>query len=453
MKKINGHIIALINNFLQKFGIKEQTRTAFVKYFFNTGWMFAEKVFTLFVAFVVGIYVARYLGPEKYGLLNFSISWVFIFQVFSKLGLDGIVTRNLVLQSQKKKQLLGTSFILKLSASVISFLMILVSVFYIDDAESRIMIIVIAGGMLFNCFDVGRFYFEANVKAKYSSMAVSISVFIGALLKVYLLIIQADLLWFAVVYAVEIVIRGSAFLIFYNLKNRDIIHWKYDKQTAKLLLKDAWPLMISSAAVMLFMRIDQVMINEMINAEATGFYSAAIKISELWYFIPVAINNSLFPAIIEAKKNGTVFYHKRLRQLFGLLILIALLITVPVAFFSKQIVLNLFGNDYFPAIKVLQIHIWSAVFIFMNNAVAKWHIAENFTKLSLLRTSSGAVLNITLNLFLIPLYGINGAAWATLISYAFVGYFGNLMYKPGRKLFKIQTEAIFFKSIIGKRRR
>ena len=451
MKKILQYIIQLIHRILSKFGIGEETRYGFVRYFFNTGWMFAEKILFMIVAFLVGIYVARYLGPTQYGLLNYAFSFVFIFQAFSKLGLDGIVTRNLIQRPNDKSKLLGTSIILKLIGSVIGLLIVLISIqFTSSDYETKIMVVIIAGGMLFNSFEVGRFFFESIVKAKYNAMAGSASVIVSSGFKVFLIISGADLVWFAVAYSVEIVIRGIGFIALYQLKNKDISSWKFDKSILKSLLRDSWPLMLSSIAVMLYMRIDQIMIKEMLGAEAVGNYVAAVKISELWYFIPIVINNSLFPAIIDAKNKGERFYYKRLQQLFNLLIWSSVFIAVPIFFLSPFIISQLFGNVYISAAPVLSIHIWSAIFIFMNNTVGKWHIAENLTKLLLYRTALGALINIGLNFILIPEYGIIGAAWSTLISYAFVAYFSGLLFKPTRKLFKIQTNAVFFKSIFFK---
>ena len=448
MKSILAHIVLLIHKILKKFGIERQTRTAFVKYFFNTGWMFAERMLFLIVAFFVGIYVARYLGPAKFGLLNYSLSFAFLFQAFSKLGLDGIITRNLIQNPEKKREILGSSTVLKAIGAIFSFILIFASIqFSSSNYETKIMIMVIATGMLFNSFEVGRFFFESQVKAKYNAMAVSASILTSSGLKVFLIIVGADLVWFAVAYSIEIIVRGLGFALFYQFINKDIFKWTFDKNISKLLIKDAWPLMLSSVAVMLYMRIDQVMIKEMLGADDVGQYSAAIKISEIWFFIPIVINNSVFPAIINAKAKGERFYYKRLQQLLSFLIWMAILIALPIYFVSPFIITSLFGAEYFLAASVLSIHIWSGVFIFMNNTAGKWHITENLTKLSLIKTASGALINITLNIILIPKYEIIGAAWATLITYSYVGYFSNLLFKQTRKLIKIQTRAIFLKNI------
>lgn len=448
MQKLLSHILKFLHRLLSKFGIGEKTRYAIVKYLFNTGWMFVEKILFMAVAFFVGIYVARYLGPTQYGILSYAFSFVFIFQAIAKLGLDGITTRELVKNQDKKNEILGTSLTLKAIGSIISLLFVLISIqFTSSDYQTKIMVMIIAVGMLFNTFEVGRFFFESQVKAKFSAIANSIAIIISAGFKVFLIISEADLKWFAVAYSVEIIVRGIGLVFIYQLKYKDIFKWKFKLKLSKSLLRDSWALMLSSVAVMLYMKIDQVMIKEMLDSNAVGQYSAATKISEIWYFIPVVITGSLFPAIIQAKKKGEEFYKKRLQQLFNLLVWLSIAIALPISFISPFLISITFGSEYIAAATILSIHIWSGVFIFMNNAVGKWHIAENLTKLSLFRTLSGAIINIFLNLFLIPKFHIIGAAWATLISYAYVGYFSGLVFKSTRKLFIIQTNAFFLKSL------
>ena len=192
-----------------------------MKYLFNTGWLFAENILFMVAAFFVGIYVARYLGPEQYGILNYALSFVFIFQAFAKLGLDGIVIRELVKNPDDKNKILGTSLILKSVGSIFSLLFVFISIqFTASDYETKIMVMIIAGGMLFNIFEVGRFHFESQVKAKYNAMSSSASLIIASGFKLFLILSEADLFWFAIAYSIEMVIKSVGFIIFYQIKNK-----------------------------------------------------------------------------------------------------------------------------------------------------------------------------------------------------------------------------------------
>ncbi len=442
MQKFVDYIVKFIHKVLTKFGIGEQMRYSIIRYSFNTGWMFAEKVLFMVVAFFVGVYVARYLGPQKYGLLNYAISFVAIFKVMANLGLNGVLTRELVKSKDFENQLLGTAFLLKLVSSIIGYLIILIALqFLIIDFKNKVLILIIAGSMLFSSIEIARFYFEANVKSKYNAIASSAAIIISSGVKLLMVFTKARLEWFAFAFAIEFVLQAIGIFIFYKKYRPNKRKWKYNISLAKALLRDSWPLLFSGFAAMLYLRIDQLMIKEMINADAVGNYSAAIKISEIWYVIPIVIVSSLFPAIVK-EHAVKIKYELRLEQLFSLLVRIAVFIAIPVSIASPFIIGKLFGNDYLDASPVLRIHIWSGIFIFMNNVVARWHIVENKTKIFMIRTAGGAFLNIILNLILIPEYEIIGAAIASLISYFFIAYFSCLLFKPMRKLFVIQSKAM-----------
>ncbi len=307
------------------------------------------------------------------------------------------------------------------------------------------MVMIIAGGMLFNIFEVGRFHSESQVKAKYNAMSSSASLIIASGFKLFLILSEADLFWFAVAYSIEMVIKSVGFIIFYQIKNKDIVKWKFDRKILSSLLKDSWALMLSGVAVMLYMRIDQIMLKEMLGASAVGQYSVAVKISEIWYFIPVVISSSLFPAIIDAKRKGKEFYHKRLQQLYNFMSIIALSITIPIYIFSNKIIFLLFGENYLIASDVLQIHILSLLFVFWGQASGKWLITENYVKISMYRTIAGAVLNIILNIILIKYYNINGAAFATLFSYMLAGYIFDIFNKKTYIALKMKSKSLFLK--------
>lgn len=215
-----------------------------------------------------------------------------------------------------------------------------------------------------------------------------------------------------------------------------------DTPLAKSLVKESWPLILSGVTIMIYMRIDQIMLGEMVGNQAVGIYSAATRISEIWYFIPMAVVSSVSPAIFAAKQNSETLYVKRIKQLLRLMVLISLVIALPMSFLSGTIITILFGNGYAEAGQVLAIHIWASLFVFMGVATSPWFIAEGLTHLSLRRTLMGAITNVVLNLFLIPAYAGIGAAIATVISQAFASFFSNLTHAKTRNLFLIQLQSL-----------
>jgi len=163
------------------------------------------------------------------------------------------------------------------------------------------------------------------------------------------------------------------------------------------------------------MKIDQVMIKEMLGAEQVGHYAAAVRLSEAWYFVPMAITSSVFPAIINAKKQSEALYYQRLQKLYDLMVWLAVAIALPTTFLAPWVIRVLYGEAFLPAAGVLSIHIWAGVFVFLGVACGRWFLCENYIKKNFYRTLFGMVINVVLNLILIPAYGIYGAAIATLL--------------------------------------
>ncbi len=231
-------------------------------------------------------------------------------------------------------------------------------------------------------------------------------------------------------------------VIAYIYKGYSLWLWCWNISLAKTLLKKSYPLILSGLTIIIYMRIDQIMLGQMIGDHAVGIYSAAIRISEMWYFIPMAISSSVNPSIFAAKKISESLYYDRILKLLRLLVLTSLVVAIPMTFLSESIIAMVFGNDYAAAGQVIEIHIWASLFVFMGVATSSWFIAEDLNHLSLIRTVIGAIINVSLNIFLIPQYGVVGAAIATVISQAFASFFSHTFHQKTRKLFLIQMKSL-----------
>jgi len=406
-----------INDILKNKTKKIELSDGFKKYFVNTGWLFFERIIGMAVSFFVGVYVARYLGPANFGLLSYAASFVGLFIALATLGLDGIVVRELVKDEKKRDELLGTAFILKIIGSVLLLGMIAIAVnFTTNDRFTNLLIFVIATGVIFQSFNVINLYFQSIVLSKYSVFAKTASGILVALIKLVLIYCKKELIFFAIVAFIGNIILATGFIIMYAKQKLSLFNWRIKLNLVKNLLKDSWPLMLSGIAISIYMAIDQVMIKNMLDASAVGNYAVAVRLSEVWYFIPIAIASSVFPAIINAKKISEKLYYERLQKLYDLMVWLALGIALPIMLLSNNIVNILFGIQYQQAAGVLQIYIWATVFVFLGVASSQYLLAENYTKISFFRTLIGAIINIILNINFIPKYGINGAAIATVLS-------------------------------------
>lgn len=394
---------------------------SFKKYLTNTSWLFFERILRMGISFVVTIFVVRYLGPKDFGLFSYALSFFWLFASLSTLGLESITTREIVKYPDKKDEINGTVFFLRLAGSVTAIIIIAVTLFLTrEETYSAILILILSGSFLFQSFSVIEYYFRGKVEAKYNAYALSFSVILSSVLKVIFILIKAPLIYFVYAVVFEYGALAIGLVAVYHHNKLSIFSWKYSKTLAASLLKDSWPLMLSGLVVMVYMRIDQIMIKNMINDEAVGFYSVAVRLSEAWYFIPVTLCNSIFPAIVNAKNVSIEFYNNRMQKLYDLLTWLAIGIAIPVTIFSDQIILLLFGKEFILASPVLTIYIWAGVAVFLGVASSQYLINENLTKLSFYRTFIGMIINVIFNYILIPTYGIIGSAIATLVSYSIV---------------------------------
>jgi O-antigen/teichoic acid export membrane protein len=285
-------------------------------------------------------------------------------------------------------------------------------------------------------------YFQSKVLSKYVVYVNIISLFISSLVKIILILNEAPLIAFAYVVLFDSTVLAFGLIYFYYKNSLLLKQWKFDKVLAKSMLKDSYPLILAGVINSIYMKIDQVMIKEILNITEVGYYSSAVKLSEVWFAIGVIICNSIFPAIVNAKKISEELYYQRIRNLFLFLISMAYILSIAVYFLSDQIILTLYGEKFINASSVLSIHIFSAIFVYLGVSSGRWLINENKTMLNLYRNILGMVANILLNILLIQKYGIIGAAYASLISYILAFYIFDLFLKDTRKIFNLKTKAL-----------
>jgi len=275
-----------------------------MKYFKNTSWLLGEKILRMTVGLFVGVWVARYLGPEQFGLFSYVMSFVGLFTAIATLGLDSIVVRELVKDETQKWALIGTSFYLKVIGAFLTLGILAVAVnFTSNDQYTNMLVFIIASSTLFQSFNVIDFYFQAKVLSRFVVYANIIGLSLSSVVKVTLILNEAPLVAFVwVVFFDSIVLALGLIYFFIKEMTCDIQKISFKKEAAILLLKDCWPLILSGIVISVYMKIDQVMIKEMLGSEAVGQYAVAVRLSELWYFIPMIVVSSLFPAIINAKE-------------------------------------------------------------------------------------------------------------------------------------------------------
>lgn len=415
----------------------------------NTGWLFTEKLVQMGLGLYIGVWITRYLGPVQFGRFNYAGAIAGLFVPIARLGLDSIIIRNLARDSSGKNETLGTGFALKFTGSIFAFFLTLAVIFSstssadANDLETRWLVAIIAAGTIIQSFDVIDYWFQSQIESKYAVWARNTAYILMNGVKLSLILLKAPLMAFAIAIVAESALAAIIMVTLYQFKGNPLSAWKINISYAKTLLKDSWPLILSGIVIIIYMRIDQIMLGKMINEETVGIYSVAVKISELWYFVPISIVNSVFPSIVTAKEISEKVYYERMQKLLNILAILAYTVAIPVTFVSTKIVTLIYGASYAEAGIILTVHIWAGLFVSLGVARETWLTTEGLMKFSAVTTAIGAAVNVVLNLFLIKPYGGLGAAIATVTAQIIAAYAVGAFYPPTRKIFIQQTKAIF----------
>jgi O-antigen/teichoic acid export membrane protein len=437
-------------------GVRQNISPNLRKVIGNTGWLFTEKIVQMVLGLLVGVWITRYLGPDRFGRFNYAIAIVGLFLPVAKLGLDSIVIRNLARNPTSKDETLGTAFLLKFIGSSLVFCITLGVVIFSTPSgnpnfrETVMLVGIVATGTILQTFEIIDFWFQSQVQSKYSVLARNTAYVLINGVKIGLIQLGAPLIAFAIAMVAEYALAGIGLIVAYRLQGNFLKAWQVNFRYAKTLLNDSWPLILSGIVIMIYMRIDQVMLGQMVGEKSVGIYSAAVKISELWYFVPNAIVNSVFPSIVQAKEISEEVYYKRIQKLLNVVAVLAYLVAIPVTFLAPWIVTLLYGKSYAEAGPILNMHIWAGLFVSLGVARSSWIITEGLMKFSAATTAIGAIINIILNYLLIGKYGGLGAAIATVVAQIFASYAAHAFYPQTRKMFILQTKAITLLGLVGR---
>ena len=369
---------------------------------------------------LVGVWVARYLGPEQFGLFNYATAVVALFAAIATLGLNNIVVRGLVRYPEEANSTLGTAFVLQLIGGVLSTAAAVIAVSFMrpDDTTARITVSLIGSAIIFKATDVIRYWFEARIQSKYIVWVENAAFLVFAAVKVGLMLIKAPLLAFVWIVLAESVLVAALLIFIYTHQDKRISEWRCSFVRAKSLLQDSWPLILSGLAAMLYMRIDQIMLGQMLGDEAVGIYSAATRISEIWYFVPISIVNSVLPEIIRLKSNNDKKYLEKIQSLYDILISLSIIIAITITLLAPTIINILYGEQYGDAATILSIQIWAGVFVTMGVSRGPWVISEGLQKYTYRYFGMAMIVNVISNSILIPKFGPIGASISSIAAQA-----------------------------------
>jgi len=410
----------------------------------STGWLAGDRLLRMVLGLAVGVWVARYLGPTDYGALSFAFAWVALFAPLAALAHERMVVREMVERPAEARAVLGSAATLRLAGGVLAGAAAIsgVSLLRPGDREAFAMVAVLSAGLLVQPAAVIELWFQARVRVRAAVLALTVAAVTVAAIKVALILGRAPLLSFAWAGLAEVVLAGLALAVVYQIREGGLADLRPRLAECRALLRDSWPLVASGAMILVYMRIDQVMLRQMTRPEELGAYAAAVKLVEGWYFLPTAVVASVFPSIVEARQRDPVLFARRMQQLYGVLAVAAYAVALPTCILAPWLIRLLYGPGFESAGPMLAVLVWSLVFTNLGIARGAFLTSMNWTRPYLITVALGGAVNVVLNLVLIPRWGGMGAVVASCIAYWVATHGSCFAYPPLRPTAHAITRAM-----------
>lgn len=427
-------------NLRQRWSNLSETRR---KVFRNVAWAMLGKVVSMLGVLFVGILVGRYLGPEKYGLMNYVISFVAIFEVASEFGLTNIEIRELSKNPEARNAIMGTSFALRMGFAVLAYGLLLAIVAAAEKDPYARHVIAAYGLCLFAFpFNVARNYFTSIVKNEYVVKSQITRTLLGAGIKIVLLWRKMSLTWFILAAGFDFYLLAAGYTRAYQTQVGRLRDWRFVPRRIPFLLSESFPLLLSGAAVIVYQRIDQVMIKHLVSKEGVGYFATAGMFLNVVLFLPTVLVQTVTPLLVRLRKKNIPAYLQKAEEVTGGVTWLSVLMALTVTLAAPWLIGWTYGAKYAAAIPILQVLVWKTVGMALSTTSGHLIVIEGIQKLTVLRNLIGCVACVGLNWCLLPRWGVMGAAWATLVTVGLSGFLANALIPPYRAIFLLQVRAL-----------
>lgn len=367
-------------------------------------------------AFITSVFVARYLGPEQFGEMNYVFSFVILFSMLSGTCFDQFLRREFVNTPDRTGDFLGTALTLKLFGAVGAIgLVFIFGVIPADDLQTRWLLGIYSISLIFMTTSLSQILLEAHLKSKYVTISEFFQLGVFLVLKLLFVYRQFPLWTFVALQSTEVVLKGGIqFAWIARLKICPNL--SVSKKTAHYLLKESWPYFLTGGAIMIYQRVDQVMLRSMVSAEEVGYYAVAVKICALTAFVPMIISRSVFPTLARSKKRCEREFNEKIQLASGFMFWGMCVIAIGITLFIRWPFQWIYGLEFIPAVPIIQILTWKSVFSGIGLISGEWILINGLQRLTPIRSVVALAVNIILNYFMIPILEGLGAAIASLIA-------------------------------------
>ncbi len=383
--------------------------------------MLAEKLFKMASQLLILVLMARVLPPQELGQLMYCFALASIFLFLNQLGLDTLLVKKFIDHWRKKSSLLWHAFAARLLAALLCVLLVNLLGFWLVEPAQRTLLFCISLYHLFLPFSTFEWFYQAEGRSDRAAIGLILGQLAGLFLRLYAIFYQPDLVIFGAAYVLEAAVTAIVYLA---MARQDKLGKPrvLSMQRMEKLTREAFPLMISGAVILLYMKIDQVMLGYLASEAEVAYYVAATRLSEAWYFVGLTLIAVYIPKILAETRDSEIEKKQSYIGLLGAtLFWSAVVLAVFTAFFSNQLIHFFYGYDYQNSALVLAISIFSVPFVYIGALSSRYSLEMNDRLILLKRSVISLSLNLTLNMVFIPIYGATGAAASSLISQIFSG--------------------------------
>ncbi len=408
----------------------------------NTIWIIGCKIIQSLLNLIIGMVSARYLGPSNYGLINYAAAITAFMLPVIQLGLRSTLVQELLERPEREGETLGTAIALNVLSSVFCMFGIL-SFTAVANAGEKTTVIVCALysiNLIFQALEMIQYWFQAKLLSKYTSLTMLCAYIIVSVYKIYLLVAQKNIYWFAVSQAIDYAIIAVVLLFIYKHLGGEKFSFSF-KRGKEMLSKSRYYI-VSSMMVTIFAQTDKIMLKFIIGDTGVGHYAAAVACAGIIGFVYAAIIDSFRPIILESKKLRPEVFEEKVTLLSSIIIYLSLLQCVFMTLFSNLIVRVLYGTAYATAGDILKILVWYTTFSYIGPVRNIWILSEGKHKYLWIINFSGAVGNIVLNIILIPFLGTVGAAIASLVTQIFTNFVIGYIIRPIRNFNRLMIKGL-----------
>lgn len=413
----------------------------------NLSWLLSDNVFSIAIGFATSIIVVRYLGPENNGLLNYCVAYASLWSAFADMGAANIIQKEEVIGKIKTNILVGTGLVIGMVGGMLTTIGTIATLVILDESKEIILCgILIASSYIFKSIYVIKYVLLARLQAdKFVKTNIKVQL-VMSMIKIGLVFGGGSIFAFAGCYCLEALLQAIFYIKIYKENIGKIENISFSIKVFIKILRQSWPYIIASFAIVIYMKSDQIMIGRMLGNKVVGIYSVAVTISGVAQFLPAAIASTMLPGLTTAYKENSEKFESVYIDYFEKIIILMFSIIILLLVFSSPIIFSAYGEEYMVAVPIIRIYAISELFSAIGVAEGAYINIYGLQKKSMKVTCMAAAANIILNAILIPRYGCEGAAFATIVAMLMQSILFYCFWQDTRNLVKMLGKALLFRN-------